>query len=175
MLFVIRRGPNDVPQFLSTQFGDVIGGKDAIGDIRLAPYDVVYVPRTGVAEEAGLAVDDGVLLDESRSAADGIFAAGDVARVPHPLADGARIHPQYRDEFETGVAVAWHRVPWTHGCFGNWSDGARRTHYRNLCGIDGRVVLAGEHASLLPAWQEGAVLSSLDAVTRLHGRITAKA
>ena len=30
-------------------------------------------------------------------------------------------------------------------------------------------------ASLLPAWQEGAVLSSLDAVTRLHGRITAKA
>jgi monoamine oxidase len=47
----------------------------------------------------------------------------------------------------------------------------RKTHYANLCQIDGRIVLAGEHASHIPAWQEGAVLSSLDAITRLHRRI----
>ncbi len=29
-------------------------------------------------------------------------------------------------------------------------------------------MLAGEHASYIPAWQEGAVLSALDAVQRLH-------
>jgi monoamine oxidase len=34
-------------------------------------------------------------------------------------------------------------------------------------------VLAGEHASRLPAWQEGAVLSSLDAIRRLHARVLA--
>jgi monoamine oxidase len=34
-------------------------------------------------------------------------------------------------------------------------------------------VLAGEHASYLPAWQEGAVLSALDAITRLHRRVIA--
>jgi monoamine oxidase len=96
-------------------------------------------------------------------------------RVQLALTFGARIHPQYPAEFETGVAVGWHRVPWTHGCYGIWSDEARARHYRNLCQIDGRIALAGEHASLLPAWQEGAVLSALDAVTRLHGRITAKA
>ena len=39
--------------------------------------------------------------------------------------------------------------------------------------IDGRIVLAGEHASRLPAWQEGAILSSLDAITRLHQRVLA--
>jgi monoamine oxidase len=32
-------------------------------------------------------------------------------------------------------------------------------------------VLAGEHASYLGGWQEGAVTSSLDAIQRLHQRI----
>jgi monoamine oxidase len=96
-------------------------------------------------------------------------------RVRLALAQGAAIHPQYTAEFETGIAVGWHRVPWAQGCYGAWSEAARKQHYRDLCEIDGRIVLAGEHASLLPAWQEGAVLSSLDAITRLHERITAKA
>ena len=48
---------------------------------------------------------------------------------------------------------------------------ARDKHYENLCQIDGRIVLAGEHASHIPAWQEGAILSSLDAITRLHDRV----
>lgn len=49
-VFIIRRGPNDVPEFLSTRYNSVIGGSDATADVRLAPYDVVYVPKTGVAE-----------------------------------------------------------------------------------------------------------------------------
>ena len=88
---------------------------------------------------------------------------------------GAKIHPQYLPEFETGVAVGWHRVPFTNGCFGNWSEAARNTHYKNLCQIDGRIVLAGEHASLIPAWQEGAVLSAHDAISRLHAKIKSSA
>ena len=96
-------------------------------------------------------------------------------RVQLALKYGAQIHKQYPSEFaDQAMAVAWHRVPFVHGCFGNWSDEAREKHYRNLCQIDGRIALAGEHASLIPAWQEGAVLSSLDAITRLHARITAR-
>ena len=49
-VFIIRRGPNDVPQFLSARLQDVMWGKDPASDIRLAPYDVVYVPLSGVAE-----------------------------------------------------------------------------------------------------------------------------
>jgi monoamine oxidase len=56
------------------------------------------------------------------------------------------------------------------GCFGLWSEQARAQHYDNLCAFDGRIVLAGEHASYLPAWQEGAVTSALDAISRLHKR-----
>ena len=96
-----------------------------------------------------------------------------VERVRRAVAYGAQLHPRYADEFENGVAVGWHRVPWTLGCFGQWTDESRDAHYKNLCALDGRILLAGEHASYLPAWQEGAALSALDAVTRLHARVMA--
>ncbi len=89
-------------------------------------------------------------------------------RVSKAVEYGSRIHPQYPQEFENGMAVAWHRSPFTLGCFGMWTEAARTEHYENLCRIDGRIVLAGEHASYLAAWQEGAVTSALDAIERLH-------
>lgn len=92
-------------------------------------------------------------------------------RVRRAVEQGALIHPQYKDEFENGIAVAWHRSPFTLGCSGDWTEEARKEHYNNLCQIDGRIVLAGEHASYIPAWQEGAILSSLDTITRLHQRV----
>jgi monoamine oxidase len=92
-------------------------------------------------------------------------------RLERALDYGAEVHPQYRAAFENGMSVAWHRAPFTLGCAGDWSDEARRAHYDDLCQIDGRIVLAGEHASYIPAWQEGAILSALDAVTRLHKRV----
>ena len=50
-VFIIRRGPGDAPQFLSARYQDVMYGGDPAADIRLAPYDLVYVPRNG-AEDA---------------------------------------------------------------------------------------------------------------------------
>jgi len=49
-IFVIRRGPNDVPQSFRVEYLDVISGRKPEADVRLAQYDVVYVPRTGVFE-----------------------------------------------------------------------------------------------------------------------------
>jgi len=92
-------------------------------------------------------------------------------RIRDAVEYGSKIHPQYKREFECGVAVAWHRVPFTLGCAGAWTDAGRAEHYDNLCALDGRIILAGEHASRIPAWQEGAVTSALDAITRLHKRV----
>ncbi len=94
-------------------------------------------------------------------------------RIAKAVEWGAQIHPQYKNEFENGMAVAWHRNPATLGCFAKWSDEVRKRHYDDLCQIDGRIALAGEHASYLPAWQEGAILSALDAVARLHRCVVA--
>jgi len=92
-------------------------------------------------------------------------------RIKDALAQGSQIHPQYMSEFENGVAVAWHRVPWTMGCQGTWTEASRAVHYDNLCALDGRIMLANEHASRLPGWQEGSVTSALDAIGRLHARV----
>jgi monoamine oxidase len=92
-------------------------------------------------------------------------------RVRKAVEYGTQLHPQYPREFDNGIAVGWHRVPFTHGCFGMWSDEARAEHYPNLCKIDGRLALAGEHASYIPAWQEGAILSAHDVIGRLHQRV----
>ncbi|GLQ47046.1 flavin monoamine oxidase [Dyella lipolytica] len=94
-------------------------------------------------------------------------------RVRKAVEYGSQIHPQYKAEFENGISVAWHRSPFTLGCFATWSEEARAKHYDNLCQIDGRIALAGEHASYLPAWQEGAVTSALDVITRIHQRVVA--
>lgn len=94
-------------------------------------------------------------------------------RIEAALEQGSQLHAQYRREYRSGVAVAWSRVPWTLGCCSAWSEEMRRQHYRTLVTMDRRVVLAGEHASHVGCWQEGAILSALDAITQMHKRATA--
>ena len=95
-------------------------------------------------------------------------------RVQKAVDYGHQIHPQYRKEFDNGVSVAWHRSPFTMGCYGMWNSDSRARHYDDLCQIDHRILLAGEHASFIGGWQEGAVTSSLDAIERLHQRVVAQ-
>src|SRR4029077_7433879 len=88
---------------------------------------VGVTPRTELAQEAGLPVSDGVLIDETRAASNGVFAAGDVARSPHPLADGARIRVEHwhaareGGEFAAlgmlGETVPSPRAPWVYSEF----------------------------------------------------------
>lgn len=94
-------------------------------------------------------------------------------RVKWSLKFGSQLHAQYEKEFENGISVGWHRVPWVMGCAARWSEALRQQHFENLRAIDGRIVLAGDHLSNLTAWQEGAFTSSLDAVARLHQKALA--
>jgi NADPH-dependent 2,4-dienoyl-CoA reductase/sulfur reductase-like enzyme/nitrite reductase/ring-hydroxylating ferredoxin subunit len=73
---------------------DIAPGRLTMDDGRVLDADIVVAgigvrPRTGLAEAAGLKVDDGILVDETMAtSAPGIFAAGDVARYPDPYAGG---------------------------------------------------------------------------------------
>ncbi len=49
-IFLVRRGPGDVPQVYSVDYRAAIRGADPAADVRLAPFDIVYVPRTGIYE-----------------------------------------------------------------------------------------------------------------------------
>ncbi|MDI1365907.1 MAG: flavin monoamine oxidase family protein [bacterium] len=92
-------------------------------------------------------------------------------RIEAALRQGSVFHPEtYRKEFSNGASVAWSRVPWSLGCCARWTDETRAEHYQTLVAMDRRIVLAGEHASYVGCWMEGALLSSIDAITRLHKR-----
>jgi monoamine oxidase len=115
----------------------------------------------------------GVLLGAFASGAGAYRLAGMTPeqRIEAALAQGSVFHPgTYRKEFQTGASVAWSRVPWTMGCCARWNEETRKEHYQTLVAVDDRVVLAGEHASYVGCWMEGALLSSIDAITRLHKR-----
>jgi 3-phenylpropionate/trans-cinnamate dioxygenase ferredoxin reductase subunit len=84
------------------------------------------VPRTELAEQAQLAVEGGIVVDElGRSSAPGVFAAGDVTRFWSPLYE-QRIRVEHfqtaqRQGFAVGRAMAgvsepYDEVPWF------WSD-----------------------------------------------------
>jgi len=96
-------------------------------------------------------------------------------RIKSALHYGSQLHSQYQQEFDSGISVSWHRNPWTNGCYAQWTNELRAAHYDAMCEIDNRIVLAGEHVSYIPAWQEGAILSALDAIKRLHNRIINRA
>ncbi len=74
----------------------------------LAVVGVGIQPAVELAEQAGLAVDNGIVVDElCRASADGVFAAGDVARHRHPLAGGGYLRVEHwQNAVEQGAAAA---------------------------------------------------------------------
>jgi 3-phenylpropionate/trans-cinnamate dioxygenase ferredoxin reductase component len=64
-------------------------------DCDFAVVGIGVAPRVELAQEAGIDVDDGILVDELlRTSAPDVFAAGDVARAQHPLY-GERIRVEH--------------------------------------------------------------------------------
>jgi mono/diheme cytochrome c family protein len=59
---------------------------------------------------------------------------------------GAQIHPQYQTDYENGIAVGWHRAPGCSAALAGGPEEARKQYYKNLCQIDGRIVLPGSTA-----------------------------
>jgi 3-phenylpropionate/trans-cinnamate dioxygenase ferredoxin reductase subunit len=85
------------------------------------------VPETTLARQAGLALDNGIAVDETLRTSDpDIFAAGDCCSFPHPLYHGRRIRLEaWRNAQDQGAAAArymlgatepYASVPWF------WSD-----------------------------------------------------
>jgi 3-phenylpropionate/trans-cinnamate dioxygenase ferredoxin reductase subunit len=78
----------------------------------LVPADLVLVgagadPNLGLAVAAGLAVDDGVLVDAAlRTSRPDIFAAGDIANALHPLVDLRLRSEHWANALNGGAAAA---------------------------------------------------------------------
>lgn len=113
--------------------GRVEGVKMADGSTVGADVVVVGIgvaPNTGWLDDSGLEIDNGVVCDEKCFAADGVVAAGDVARWPNPLFDEVMRVEHWDNAIQQGrhaaenlfradngdVAEPYAPVPWF------WSD-----------------------------------------------------
>lgn len=82
-------------------------------------------------------------------------------RIEFTLAGGEKVHPQYRQNLSAGISVAWAKVPYS---LGGWSISTPSTLLQLP---DGPFLFAGDHLTYLQGWQEGAVISSLNALNNL--------
>ncbi|MGX9295242.1 NAD(P)/FAD-dependent oxidoreductase [Tsukamurella paurometabola] len=81
------------------------GGVALVADLLVVA--VGSSPDTGLAERLALRVDDGILVDEQyRTSAEGVYAVGDCARVPHPLEGGTYRAENWSAAQDQGTAVA---------------------------------------------------------------------
>jgi 3-phenylpropionate/trans-cinnamate dioxygenase ferredoxin reductase subunit len=132
---------------------------------------VGVAPRTALAESAGLAVDNGILVDATlETAAPGVFAAGDVANAIHPFYDGRRVRVEHwANALNQGPAAArnmlgagapYDRLPYF---FSDQYDAGME--YSGLAGADDQVVIRGDLAGreLIAFWvSEGRVLAGMN-------------
>jgi monoamine oxidase len=149
------------------------------------PSAGMFTPRgvlvSGYAEEQGSAID-GIPLpqkfDESRKSIE-------------------RLHPGHGKELEKPMYVTWGQIPDNEGSWiSNYGPGQARFSYsitrhsgearssaqaqahtnpgyETLIEPDGPIIFAGDHVSHIVAWQEGAALSALRAVSQVCDRVKA--
>ena len=89
-------------------------------------------------------------------------------RIEQALENAAIIHPQIRDEFETGASHMWHDDPFAGGAFALFDPGQQTLLHDEIIKPEGRIHFAGEHASLYHAWIQGAFESGLNAAIAIH-------
>ena len=131
------------------------GGAEVVTDLVVAGLGIQ--PQTALAEAAGLAVADGIEVDEAlRTSAPDVWAAGDVARVWSP-ALSARVRTEHAENAlamgrAAGQAMAGEVVRWDH--LPSWSSSFFGHAYEAVGTIDARL-------ETVAAWQrplrEGAV------------------
>lgn len=92
------------------------------------------------------------------------------------VADGAYLHPSYGQLVGPAASVAWAKIPWSRGAWIRWNEdpSAARDDFPLLLRPDGPVHFAGEHASHVTGWIEGAVRSAQAAVAQIAERVRAR-
>ncbi len=130
----------------------------------------IWYPTAGLGREKGVIVGSYIWSDAIGAAfGDMSFAE----RLELVLAQGAKVHPTYRDETTAGATIAWHKVPFQMGGWAEWEGESRAAAYPAVVAGDGPFHFAGEHMSYLTGWQEGSVLSAHDCVAAIAERTSA--
>lgn len=153
VLFQVRR------RFWETADG-IVGGA-TVTDLPIRRIN--YPPASNETER-------GVLLASYTWGQDALqWGAMDAeTRLEEALDDVARIHPQIREEYETGTSYAWYGDRWARGAFALFTPDQQTDLQASIVATEGRVHFAGEHCSLYHAWIQGALESGIRAAREIH-------
>lgn len=79
----------------------------------------------------------------------------------------SKVHPQFSKELRRTTSWAWDSYKWAGGAFAWFSPGQHVALHAHLVKPAGRILLAGEHASLAHTWMQGALESGLRVVKHM--------
>ncbi|MGK7933005.1 MAG: flavin monoamine oxidase family protein [Microcystaceae cyanobacterium] len=139
------------------------------GGISWTSQDItqIWYPSHGFHQPTGIIVGAYIW---SNSISDRIEVLPIAQRLQRAITEGTAIHPTYTEDIqpETGMSIAWGKIPYSLGGWLSWDEKERQTAYPVLNQPDGRIYLAGEHLSYLTGWQEGAILSAHKVVKAIN-------
>lgn len=133
------------------------------------PINEIYYPSHGYFQKKGVLIGYYMF----GPASDELATKTPAERIEYALAQGEKIHPQYRAEFENAFSVNWNTVPYIKGCLSHFPDRLVKTLYPLITKADGPLYLAGDWASHLGGWQAGAFESARHVTKLLHERVMA--
>jgi 3-phenylpropionate/trans-cinnamate dioxygenase ferredoxin reductase component len=143
-----------------------------LGDGRVEPADVVVIgvgvtPRVALATDAGLKVDNGVVVDEFlETSAPGVYAAGDVASAWHPHYQGHLRVEHWANALNQGLAAganaAGERTAYTRLPYFFSDQYELGMEYVGYSQPDDDLVVRGSLADreLIAFWHRGGVVSA---------------
>ena len=88
-----------------------------------------------------------------------LTAVREPERVLSALALMEKVHPRLRREFEVGATKAWDEDEWARGAYAWYKPGQMSSLLPSVARAEGRIHFAGEHASSLFGWMQGALES----------------
>ena len=83
------------------------------------------------------------------------------------------LHPGKSSLLSKPIYINWTKIPYSLGCFANNHLATSQPAYGQLDKSEGRTYFAGDYASHLVGWQEGAVLSAHLAIERIAAKVKA--
>lgn len=89
-------------------------------------------------------------------------------RIQQAIENVAQIHPQILHEFEVGASIMWHDDEFAGGAFALFKPEQQTRLYGDIVAPEGRIHIAGEHASLEHAWIQGAIEYGLRAAWEVN-------
>jgi monoamine oxidase len=92
-------------------------------------------------------------------------------RLDRTIRDMDEVHPGLRPNLEAVVTKSWANDPWQRGAYTLYKVGQMKS-YPEICRPEGRVWFAGEHASPLPGWMQGAIVSGIKAAREINAELT---